>query len=58
MSDDDVHLPDESLLQEYVLNEDGIVYMGEWFDIGRKYWNYGQVLFSNLIFFLSNTTLI
>ncbi|XP_008309346.1 protein-glutamine gamma-glutamyltransferase 2 [Cynoglossus semilaevis] len=40
--DDDVHLPDESLLQEYVLNEDGIVYMGEWFDIGRKYWNYGQ----------------
>lgn len=51
VSDDDVHLPDESLLQEYVLNEDGIVYMGEWFDIGRKYWNYGQVLFSNLIFF-------
>lgn len=51
VSDDDVHLPDESLLQEYVLNEDGIVYMGEWFDIGRKYWNYGQVLFSNLNFF-------
>uniref|UniRef100_A0A8C4EUV9 protein-glutamine gamma-glutamyltransferase n=1 Tax=Dicentrarchus labrax TaxID=13489 RepID=A0A8C4EUV9_DICLA len=40
--DDVVYLPDESLLQEYVMNEDGIIYMGSWDYIRSIPWNYGQ----------------
>ncbi|KAG7522383.1 protein-glutamine gamma-glutamyltransferase 2-like [Solea senegalensis] len=40
--DDAVYLPDESQLHEYIVNEDGIIYMGEWFHIGEKHWNFGQ----------------
>uniref|UniRef100_A0A4W6DDJ8 protein-glutamine gamma-glutamyltransferase n=1 Tax=Lates calcarifer TaxID=8187 RepID=A0A4W6DDJ8_LATCA len=40
--DDAVYLPDESLLQEYVMNEDGVIYMGAWNNIGSIPWNYGQ----------------
>ncbi|XP_059190792.1 protein-glutamine gamma-glutamyltransferase 2 [Centropristis striata] len=40
--DDVVFLPDESLLQEYVMNEDGIIYMGTWDYINSISWNYGQ----------------
>ncbi|KAM3609331.1 uncharacterized protein V6R79_013113 [Siganus canaliculatus] len=40
--DDAVYLPDESSLQEYVLNEDGVIYMGTWDHIGNMPWNYGQ----------------
>ncbi|XP_053175219.1 protein-glutamine gamma-glutamyltransferase 2 [Scomber japonicus] len=40
--DDVVYLPDESLLQEYVMNEHGIIYMGAWDYIGSIPWNYGQ----------------
>ncbi|XP_029289120.1 protein-glutamine gamma-glutamyltransferase 2-like [Cottoperca gobio] len=40
--DDVVYLPDESLLQEYVMNEDGVIYMGTWDYINSIPWNYGQ----------------
>ncbi|KAK5867820.1 hypothetical protein PBY51_012280 [Eleginops maclovinus] len=40
--DDVVYLPDESLLQEYVMNEDGIIFMGTWDNINSIPWNYGQ----------------
>ncbi|KAA8590511.1 hypothetical protein FQN60_014445 [Etheostoma spectabile] len=40
--DDVVYLPDESLLQEYVMNEYGVIYMGSWDHINSKPWNYGQ----------------
>ncbi|XP_020508731.1 protein-glutamine gamma-glutamyltransferase 2 [Labrus bergylta] len=40
--DDVVYLPDESQLQEYVMNEDGVIYMGTWDYINSIPWNYGQ----------------
>ncbi|XP_023277099.1 protein-glutamine gamma-glutamyltransferase 2-like [Seriola lalandi dorsalis] len=40
--DDDVYLPDESLLQEYIMNEDGVIYMGAENNIKSIPWNYGQ----------------
>ncbi|TKS73752.1 Protein-glutamine gamma-glutamyltransferase 2 [Collichthys lucidus] len=40
--DDVVYLPDESLLQEYVMNEDGVIYQGAWDYIRSIPWNYGQ----------------
>ncbi|KAK2918158.1 hypothetical protein Q8A73_004904 [Channa argus] len=40
--DDAVYLPDESLLQEYVMNEHGLIYTGTWDDISSMAWNYGQ----------------
>ncbi|KAM3870246.1 protein-glutamine gamma-glutamyltransferase 2-like [Diretmus argenteus] len=40
--DDAVYLPDETLLQEYVMNEDGIIYTGAWDYIYSKPWNFGQ----------------
>lgn len=40
--DDVVYLPDESQLQEYVMNEDGIIYTGAWNSIKSIPWNYGQ----------------
>ncbi|XP_041795418.1 protein-glutamine gamma-glutamyltransferase 2 [Chelmon rostratus] len=40
--DDVVYLPDETLLQEYVMNEDGVIYMGTWDYINSIPWNYGQ----------------
>lgn len=42
-ADDAVYLSDESLLQEYVLNEDGAIYMGTWDNMQCLPWNYGQV---------------
>ncbi|KAL2093176.1 hypothetical protein ACEWY4_010488 [Coilia grayii] len=39
---DVVHLPDEVLLQEYVLNENGILYQGAWDAITALPWNFGQ----------------
>ncbi|XP_074533919.1 protein-glutamine gamma-glutamyltransferase 2 [Halichoeres trimaculatus] len=40
--DDVVYLPDESQLQEYVMNEDGVIFMGTWNLINSIPWNYGQ----------------
>ncbi|XP_078478684.1 LOW QUALITY PROTEIN: protein-glutamine gamma-glutamyltransferase 2-like [Lampetra planeri] len=40
--DDAVYLPDESLLQEYVMNEDGVIYLGTWDYIRTIPWNFGQ----------------
>ncbi|XP_075998738.1 protein-glutamine gamma-glutamyltransferase 2 [Genypterus blacodes] len=40
--DDVVYLPDESLLQEYIMNEDGMIYMGTWDFINSRPWNFGQ----------------
>lgn len=41
--DDVVFLPDESLLQEYIMNEDGVIFVGTWDNIKSIPWNYGQV---------------
>lgn len=40
---DAVHVPDEELLQEYILNENGLLYQGAWDDITSLPWNFGQV---------------
>ncbi|MED6254439.1 Protein-glutamine gamma-glutamyltransferase 2 [Ataeniobius toweri] len=40
--DDVVYLPDEKLLHEYVMNEDGVIFMGTWDYIRSIPWNYGQ----------------
>ncbi|RVE72107.1 hypothetical protein OJAV_G00058570 [Oryzias javanicus] len=40
--DDAVYLPDEILLQEYLMNEDGIIYSGTAEYMGSIPWNYGQ----------------
>ncbi|XP_042352869.1 protein-glutamine gamma-glutamyltransferase 2 [Plectropomus leopardus] len=40
--DDVVYLPDESLLREYILNEDGVIFMGSSDSIKRVPWSYGQ----------------
>ncbi|XP_049928351.1 protein-glutamine gamma-glutamyltransferase 2-like [Epinephelus moara] len=40
--DDVVYVPDESLLWEYIMNEDGVIYMGTWDYINSIPWNYGQ----------------
>uniref|UniRef100_A0AAY4DHP4 protein-glutamine gamma-glutamyltransferase n=1 Tax=Denticeps clupeoides TaxID=299321 RepID=A0AAY4DHP4_9TELE len=39
---DAVYLPDEELLQEYILNENGILYQGSWNQITSLPWNFGQ----------------
>ena len=46
LSDDVVYLPDESLLPEYIMNEDGVIYTGTWDYISSIPWNYGQVAFT------------
>lgn len=43
LPDDVVYLPDETQLQEYIMNEEGIIYMGTWEYIKSIHWNYGQV---------------
>ncbi|XP_029378888.1 protein-glutamine gamma-glutamyltransferase 2 [Echeneis naucrates] len=40
--DDVVYLPDEQQLQEYIMNEDGMIFIGSWNDIKSMSWNYGQ----------------
>ncbi|XP_055029323.2 protein-glutamine gamma-glutamyltransferase 2 [Misgurnus anguillicaudatus] len=40
--EDSVYLPSEEKLQEYILNENGIVYQGSWDDITTVPWNFGQ----------------
>ncbi|XP_041125459.1 protein-glutamine gamma-glutamyltransferase 2 isoform X1 [Polyodon spathula] len=40
--DDPVFLPDEEMLQEYILNETGLLYQGSWEDIHAVPWNFGQ----------------
>uniref|UniRef100_A0A8C5GZC7 protein-glutamine gamma-glutamyltransferase n=1 Tax=Gouania willdenowi TaxID=441366 RepID=A0A8C5GZC7_GOUWI len=40
--DDVVYLPDEILLQEYIMNENGLIYLGAWDYITSIPWNYGQ----------------
>jgi hypothetical protein len=43
--DDEVYLAEEDLRNEYVLNDDGVVYAGWSRRIGPKpaHWNFGQV---------------
>ncbi|XP_037307040.2 protein-glutamine gamma-glutamyltransferase 2-like [Pungitius pungitius] len=40
--DDAVYLPDEKLLQEYIMNESGVIYMGSTERIDGISWSYGQ----------------
>lgn len=47
VTDDEVYIPDESLIQEYVMNEDGVIYVGTWDNIKSIPWNYGQVKQTN-----------
>lgn len=46
---DSVYLPDEELLWEYILNENGILYQGSWDQITTLPWNFGQVTLSSTI---------
>ncbi|XP_053707987.1 protein-glutamine gamma-glutamyltransferase 2 [Synchiropus splendidus] len=39
---DVVYLPDETLLQEYIMNENGVIFMGTSDFIRSIHWNYGQ----------------
>ncbi|XP_041693280.1 protein-glutamine gamma-glutamyltransferase 2-like isoform X2 [Coregonus clupeaformis] len=39
---DSVYLPDEELLEEYILNENGLLYQGSWDQISSLPWNFGQ----------------
>lgn len=48
LPDDVVYLPDETQLQEYIMNEEGIIYMGTWKYIKSIHWNYGQVTHTNI----------
>ncbi|KAK2824084.1 hypothetical protein Q5P01_021259 [Channa striata] len=41
-TDDAVYQPDERLLQEYVMNQNGIIYQGNADGIINLQWNYGQ----------------
>ncbi|KAM7327480.1 protein-glutamine gamma-glutamyltransferase Z [Alexandromys fortis] len=41
-TDDDVYLPSETLLQEYVMSDYGFVYKGQENSITSRPWNYGQ----------------
>ncbi|XP_061535440.1 protein-glutamine gamma-glutamyltransferase 2-like [Phycodurus eques] len=40
--DDVVYLPNENFIQEYVMNENGIIFMGTWNAITGRRWNFGQ----------------
>ncbi|XP_061630916.1 protein-glutamine gamma-glutamyltransferase 2 [Phyllopteryx taeniolatus] len=40
--DDAVYLPDEKLLQEYIMNEHGIIYVGSSDYISSRHWHFGQ----------------
>ncbi|XP_067906028.1 protein-glutamine gamma-glutamyltransferase 2 [Heterodontus francisci] len=40
--EDAVYLPDEDLLQEYILNENGLLYHGSYANIYSLPWNFGQ----------------
>ncbi|XP_061773048.1 LOW QUALITY PROTEIN: protein-glutamine gamma-glutamyltransferase 2 [Nerophis ophidion] len=40
--DDAVHLSEEKLLQEYIMNEHGMIYTGSWYSIRSVPWHYGQ----------------
>ncbi|XP_051940674.1 protein-glutamine gamma-glutamyltransferase 2-like [Hippocampus zosterae] len=40
--DDAVYLNDELLNQEYIMNENGIIYMDNWDAITQRRWNFGQ----------------
>ena len=56
--DDAVYLPDEELLKEYVLNDSGVCYQGNYNHITAKSWYYGQVSWKSwcfLIHFLAVT---
>ena len=41
--DDQVYQPDNSLLEEYVLNDTGKIYVGNRKQIHGRKWNFGQV---------------
>uniref|UniRef100_A0A8C4S026 protein-glutamine gamma-glutamyltransferase n=1 Tax=Erpetoichthys calabaricus TaxID=27687 RepID=A0A8C4S026_ERPCA len=40
--DDPVYLPQQQMLQEYILNENGILFQGSWNNIYSVPWNFGQ----------------
>lgn len=40
--DDAVYLPDENQLQEYIMNENGVIYLGSKDAIEALHWSYGQ----------------
>ena len=54
-TEDDVYFPDESLLEEYVLNDQGYIWKGGSLYADPAAWNFGQVkvklhLYSNKLF--------
>lgn len=45
LTDDPVYLEKENLLDEYVLNDKGVIFCGNYRQIGGRPWNFGQVVF-------------
>lgn len=43
LTEDDVYFPDVSKLDEYVLNDSGVIFNGDAKYVGQKPWFYGQV---------------
>lgn len=41
--DDEVFLPNEAQRQEYILNQDGVIYWGTENEILAQPWDFGQV---------------
>jgi hypothetical protein len=41
--EDDVYLPSETLLREYIMSDYGFIYKGQTNSITSRPWNYGQV---------------
>ena len=55
--DDDVYLEDKAAIKEYVMKQNGIIYMGTAEDPQAKKWYYGQVknLILNILYFSKYT---
>lgn len=45
LTDDPVYLEKENLLDEYVLNDKGVIFGGNYRQIGGRPWNFGQVVY-------------
>jgi len=56
--DDQVYQPDNSLLEEYVLNDTGKIYIGNRRQIHGKKWNFGQVKWISVLLRLLFTILV
>ena len=49
--DDPVYMDEEKYLEEYILNDKGVLFCGNYRQIGARPWNFGQVFLHNSIVF-------